>query len=157
MVKIEDFNQIQPNVTAENVDNIINSSNKYELHINQTLSVQPPKVKKYVLIDANNIKKIEDLCNKAKSEKISLDEIFLGASSLFLGAFLSALISGIPYEFSFISILSYSICPFGGIGFGSAYFFTRKSKIVDINTISEKVIEYIDDYIEVGDEEANEY
>lgn len=59
--------------------------------------------------------------------------------------FFSALISQIPYEVSFLSILFYSICPvFGGI-FGVAYFFCRKNSNKDIVQLAEKIEDYIID------------
>jgi len=153
MDSTEELYQAFTNVITENVDNVISDKSNKELQFDQTVSVRVPKIREQVSIDKINVQKIKKVCEDANKEKFPLAEIFLGASTLFLGAFLSALLSKVPYAFNFIGVLSYSVCPFAGIGFGVAYIFKRKNNASDIKIFAEKVLEYIGDSLEVEGEE----
>lgn len=65
--------------------------------------VLPPEEKK-IAINISAIRKIRYECACAKENKFTYAELWLGLSTLFLGAFFSALISKIPYKVNFLSI-----------------------------------------------------
>ena len=133
--------------------NVIGSESNGTLQYSQIFDVKVPKANKKVLVDAGVIKKIQLLCAQAKTEKFPFAEVFLGVASLFWGAFLSALISGVSYEASFVSILSYNVCPVGGVGFGVAYFFCRKKGFADMVQLATRIEECIcDSVIEESEE-----
>jgi hypothetical protein len=54
----------------------------------------------------------------------------LGIASLFAGAFISAIISGIPIENSFKSIIFYILSPMIAVGCGVAFFFSLTFRIL---------------------------
>ena len=149
----EELYQSFSNVNTENVDNVISDRNNKELQFDQTVSVLVPKVRNRILVDVKSVQKIHELCEAARKEKFPFAELFLGVSTLFLGAFLGALISQVPYVFTFIGIFSYSICPIAGIGFGVAYIFSRKSNGIDNKMFAEKISEYLEDSFIVEGEE----
>lgn len=106
--------------------------------------VLPPEEKK-IAINISAIRKIRYECACAKENKFTYAELWLGLSTLFFGAFFSALISKIPYKVNFLSIFFYSVCPVLGGIFGVAYFFCRKNNNRDIVQLAEKIEEYIID------------
>ena len=139
----EEILQSCNNVIAEETSNIISKDNNQALQYEQTHNVMLPPEEKMIAVKISSLKKVRMECNIAKKTKFTFSEMWLGLASLFLGGFLSALISSIPYEYSWLSILSYSICPIGGIGFGVAYFFCRNNDNRDIIQLAEKIEEYI--------------
>ena len=90
---------------------------------------------------------------KPKKTKFPFAEVFLGIASLLLGAFLGALIAKVPYELCFASVLSYNICPVGGIGCGVAYFFCRHNESADVVQLATQVDECVSDSDGVENEE----
>ena len=104
----------------------------------------PPEEKK-IAINISAIRKIRYECACAKENKFTYAELWLGLSTLFFGAFFSALISKIPYKVNFLSIFFYSVCPVLGGIFCVAYFFCRKNNNRDIVQLAEKIEEYIID------------
>jgi lysyl-tRNA synthetase class II len=58
----------------------------------------------------------------------------------------------VPYEFTFVGVLSYSICPIVGIGMGVAYFLTRRNQINDIKTFGARISEYVDECLDAESE-----
>lgn len=153
MDSTEELYQAFANAVTENVENVISDKSNKELQFDQTVSVRVPKIREQVSIDKISVQKIKKVCEDANKEKFPYAEVFLGMSTLFLGAFLSALLSKIPYAFNFIGVLSYSVCPFAGIGFGVAYIFKRKNNANDIKVFSEKILEYIEDSLEIEGED----
>lgn len=137
------------NVTIENAENVILDDSSTELEYNQKICVSVPPPKQQVLIDNNEIKKIITTCKVAKKSRFPLAELLLGLSSLLFGAFLSALISQIPYELCFLSIMFYTVCPAGGLTSGVAYFFCRKDEVCSVRQLAEK----IEDCLSTIDEE----
>ena len=105
-----------------------------------------------IVLDIGSIKKLQKECNEIKQAKFPYAEVCLGVASLLLGAFLSALISQVTYEFKFLSILFYSICPVGGIGCSVAYLFLRKNNVVD----AKKLVDYVEEYLIIPTEESEE-
>ena len=137
----------------EDAENIMPDDSNDVLQFSQKVNIKPPKPAEKVLLDVSSVNKIKVECEKAKKIQFPYAELFLGIASLLLGAFFSALISGVNYEFNFVSILFYSICPVFGIGTGVAYFFFRKKGIVDIKEFAEKVEEHIQSSDEIGREQ----
>lgn len=153
MDSTEELYQAFSNVNTENVENIISDKSNKELQFDQTVSVRIPKIREQVTVDKISVQKIKRICEDANKEKFPYAEVFLGISTLFLGGFLSALLSKVPYAFNFIGVLSYSVCPIAGIGFGVAYIFKRKNNANDIKVFAEKILEYIEDSLEIEGEE----
>lgn len=150
----EELYQEFSNTFAEDVDNVISNKSNEDFQYDQTISVRVQKTKRQVVVDDTTIQKIQKICGEAQGEKFSFVEICLGASTLFLGAFLGALIAKVPYEFTFAGVLSYSICPIVGIGMGVAYFLIRKNQINDIKMFGARISEYVDECLDVEREEV---
>lgn len=138
--------------TEEYVTNVITPDSNGNLCYSQTYAVKVPKASQKVALDTHAVKKVQSLCAKAKKSRFPIAEVFLGIASLFLGAFLSALIAKVPYEMSFASILSYNICPVGGAGFGVAYFFYRQNDSADVVRLATQIEECICESIDEGNE-----
>ena len=144
------YSQFQ-NATTEDAENIISQDTNNELHYNHKISVRVPEPGEMVLVDLKSINKIKNECNKATSNHFPLAEVLLGVSSLFIGAFLSALMSQISYELKFLSVLFYTISPMVGIGCGVAYFFCRKSDMYSATQLAERIEDYISNDEDGGD------
>jgi len=69
------------------------------------------------------------------------------------GAFLSAIVSKVTYEFKCISVFFYTICPMLGLGSGIAYLLCRINDIEDIKNFAEKIEECIPDFDEVREDD----
>ena len=142
----------------EDAINIMPNESNNQLQYSQTYNVKTPKTVCKILLDEECVKKIKKECEIVRKERFPYSEVFLGVASLLLGAFLGALFSQVPYEFSWLSILSYSICPIGGCASGVAYFFCRKKSITDIKQFAEKVEEQFENInIDEGVEQENEH
>ena len=126
MDKTDNIYQACNNVASEEANNVISKESNHTLQYDQRYDVMIPLEEKKIVINVSVLKKIKNECDQAKEYKFSYAEIWLGLSTLLLGGFLSAIMSKIPYEFNFLSILFYTICPVGGVSFGIAYFFCRK-------------------------------
>ena len=133
----------------ENVGNIISESNNNGiLQYNQKVDVRVPKSDAndfQVAIRASSIRKILKACKDTKKNEFTWSELFLGLSTLFIGAFFSAIISQVEYTSKFLSVFLYSICPMVGVSFFVAYFFCRKASSIDASRLAELVEEYIID------------
>lgn len=139
--------------TEDCVTNVIGPDSNGTLRFSQTYDVKVPKASGKVVLDASCVRKIKNLCSQAKTPKFPFAEVFLGIASLLLGAFLGALIAKVPYELSFASVLSYNICPIGGIGCGVAYFFCRHNESADAVQLATQIDECISDSDGVENEE----
>lgn len=144
------------NVVIEETSNVISQDNNNVLSYEQTHNVVLPPEEKKIAINVSAIKKVRKECKCAKQNSFTLSEVWLGLASLLLGAFLSALMSDIAYEWSWKSVLFYSMCPVGGVGFSVAYFFCRSNNNRNIVQFAEKIEEYILNPEEV-EEQENEY
>ncbi len=142
---------ITSNTIEEDAENLITPSHNSDFQMNQTFTVIPPKPTNKALIDVNTVNKIKKTCQKARKKNFSLAELLLGLSTLFLGAFFSALISQIAYEFKWLSIIFYSICPIIGVGCLVAYFLLKKEDSDNINSLVEKIEEYLEEINQEGD------
>ena len=67
----------------------------------------------------------------------------MGLSSLFAGAFLSALLSGVVFEMSWRSILFYVISPIIAVSAAVAFLLMRRQEQVTAKTLAEHVMEYL--------------
>lgn len=141
---LEEIFQSCNNVVIEEAGNVIDESN-HTLQYEQKHNVVLPPEEKKIAINISAIRKIRYECACAKENKFTYAELWLGLSTLFFGAFFSALISKIPYKVNFLSIFFYSVCPVLGGIFGVAYFFCRKNNNRDIVQLAEKIEEYIID------------
>ena len=127
------------NTVDEVAENVMPDNSNTDLQFKQTFNVKMPKPGKKILIDACSIEKIKNECTSVKKTTFPIAELLLGLATLFLGAFLSAVISQIEYKFAFLSILFYSICPVVGIGTFVAYFFAAKMKVIILKRLPKKL------------------
>ena len=139
----EELNQAFSNSISENAENIMPNNTNGALQYSQVYNVKIPKPAEKIALDVSSIRMIKEKCEKAKKERFSFAELLSSIASLLLGAFLSAVITGITYELSFNSILFYTICPVGGFSCGVAYLFCRKKETKDIKQFAEKIEECI--------------
>ena len=135
--------------TASTANRIAKFLKERNYHI---ANIHVPKTRDKIVLDIGSIEKLRKECKEIKQTKCPYAEVCLGAASLLLGAFLSALISQMAYELKFLSILFYSICPVGGIGCSVAYYFLRKNSMAD----AKKLADYVEEYIIVPAEESEE-
>ena len=142
---LEEIFQSCNNVVIEEAGNVIDEKSNHTLQYEQKHNVVLPPEEKKIAINISAIRKMRYECACAKENKFTYAELWLGLSTLFFGAFFSALISKIPYKVKFLSIFFYSVCPVLGGIFGVAYFFCRKNNNRDIVQLAEKIEEYIID------------
>lgn len=128
---------------SEDAENVMPNDSNAELKYSQTYNVKVPKPEDKIVLDASCVKKIKEGCEEAKRVQFPYAEVFLGLASLLIGAFLSAILSKVTYEFKLLSVFFYTICPVGGVGAGVAYWFCRKRDITDIKLFAEKIEGYI--------------
>lgn len=76
--------------------------------------------------------------------KFPIHEVLLFFASTALGSSLGAIISGIEID-SILGILMYVICPIITVGTFVSYIFLRRNKILAIQDLADKVLEYIVD------------
>ena len=152
----EEIFQSCNNVVVEETNNVISKDSNNTLRYEQTHDVVLPPEEKKIAINVSAIKKVRYECECAKKNKFTYAELWLGIATMLIGAFFSALISKVPYELNILSVLFYSICPIGGVGFGVAYFFCRNNNNRDIVQFAEKIEEYILDPEEM-EESGNEH
>lgn len=72
-------------------------------------------------------------------------EMLLGLSSLFAGAFLSAIISGVALEANWRSVVFYIISPAVAAGCGVAFFFLRKQNQTTAKSLADHIVEFLPD------------
>lgn len=112
----------------------------------RTLEIQQRNVVKFneqiesIIIEVKSVKKINSLCQNIEEPKMPWAEVFLGLASLFAGAFISALISGIQLNSSWRSIVFYIISPVVAVGCGVAFLFLRKQGLVAAKMLAEQVV-----------------
>lgn len=147
----QDFNR----VTAEEASNVISKDSNNTLQYEQLHNVVVPPEEKKIAINVSSLRRVRKECERVKQIGFSYAELWLGISSLLIGAFFSAILSKISYELNLLSIFFYTICPIGGVGFGVAYFFCRNKNNQDIIQFAEKIEEYILDPEEM--EDTHEY
>jgi len=134
----------------ENAQNVITDNRNFQY--TQTFNFRIPKAEEQVPINVSAIVKIKKECDIVRKKKFSLSELMLSLSMLFCGAFLSALISGIPYELSALSILSYTVSPLLGIVGGILYFVFKGNNFSGASDL----IRVIDDVLPMIETEETE-
>jgi len=148
--EIDDIYQTFSNIISEDSGNVISDENNRNLQYKDTYNIHLPKARDKIVLDIDSIEKLQKECKEIKKAKYPYAELCLGLASLLLGAFLSALISQVTYELKFLSVLFYSFCPVGGVGCSVAYWFLRKSNIVD----AKRLADYVEEYLVVPSEES---
>ena len=96
--------------------------------------------------------KIKKECDIVRKKKFSLSELMLSLAMLFWGAFFSALISGVQYEFSVLSILFYTVSPLLGIVGIILYFVFKGNNFLGASDL----IRVIDDVLPTIENEETE-
>lgn len=142
------YQKMLTDAISEDAENIMPNDSNTELQYKQTYNVRIPKPEDKIVLDASSVRKIKVECEKAKKVKFSYAEVLLGLSSLLIGAFFSAILSKVTYEFKMLSIFFYTICPVGGVGAGVAYWNCRKKDTTDIKLFAEKIEECITNFDE---------
>lgn len=145
MTNEEEWFQVEDTI-IENAANIV--SDNEVLQIKQTMDVRVPKsdANEFTLaIRASALRKVYKACKEVKRARFSLAELWLSLSTLFLGGFISAIMSQIKYEFSFLGVLYYSICPLLGAVFFVLYFMARNSNTLTATALANIVEENIPD------------
>ena len=140
------------NYNVHNSGNVIYPYSNAEIPYNQLCKIRLPNPEEKILVDESVIKKIRSECIKAKKAHFPYAELLLGISTLLLGAFFSAIISKVSYEFKGISIFFYTICPMVGLGSGIAYLLCRIKDIEDIKHFAEKIEECIPNFDEIRED-----
>ena len=142
-------------------------NNTIESNASSTVTVQPSSVEvpqknviryddtvQYIAIDIKQIQKIKQLCKDGIEQKTSSNhDVFLGISTLFGGATISAYIAGVILQPDWKSVLLYVISPAIAVGTFIAYLFTRKYESESKIELAKHIIEYLP---EIGEKE-NEY
>ena len=127
-------------VQNEATDSTITQSGLMELR--QTNVVTFPNRIESIAIDKSHIEKIRIICESVNEPSFPF-EILLGVSTLFAGASLSALVSGISLQVEWRSILFYVISPMIAVGCFVAYLFSRKREGLSKKELAEHILEYI--------------
>lgn len=125
----------------EEAENVISTNSNNKMEYNRIHTILQSKEEVEVVIYLSSVKKIKAECEKVKKMKSSYADVFLGFSTLFIGAFFSAILSKIPYKPEFLSIFFYTICPMLGIILGTCFVYFRKKDKMDIKIFAEKVEE----------------
>lgn len=122
------------NTIIENTSNVITQSDNDTLQYKKTFDIKMPKseaAEYKIAINSSVLKKLYTCCDEIENNKFSWAELFLSISTLFFGAFLSALLSSVPYEIGFLNILFYSVSPVIGAVCLAGWFFCRGISMKD--------------------------
>lgn len=115
----------------------------------RTLEIQQKNVVRYnqqvdsTIIEIKNVEKIRLMCNKVENPRIPWPEILLGLSSLFAGAFLSAIISGIGLEPNWKTVVFYILSPVAATGCGVAFVFKRNQNQESAKSLADHILDYL--------------
>lgn len=131
----------EENVTEEASNAAIGQISSGTMEVNQTNVVKYYDKLTSIAVEEKNIQKIKEICRNAEEPHMPAAEICLSISSLFAGAFFSAIISGIQMEFSWKAIVFYILCPMIAVGCGVAFFFLRHNEQISVNTIAIRILE----------------
>lgn len=143
----EIFDKLGMNDTLfDNANNIQLGETNKTLQYNQSVDVILPKEElndSTVAIRTSKINRVLNECKRVKRNRFSWAELFLGISTLLLGAFISAIISKVEYTLGFLNVILYTVCPGLGMCLMAMYIFTRKNEIKDASSLAEVVEENI--------------
>lgn len=128
-VKAENVSKIQNDVFELQQTNVV----RYDNHIESKL------------VSIENIKRIRELCKCAKTKSFPYGDLFLGIATLFAGAFISALTSGIAFEIGWKAIAFYTVSPAISLGCFVAYGFNRKNEALFKNEFATRILECLPD------------
>ena len=148
-----EFKQEVQNYTVHNSGNVVFPNSNAEIPYSQIGKIRVPNPEEKITMDVSAIEKMKRECAKAKKAHFQYAELLLGLSTLLWGAFLSAIVSKVTYEFECISVFFYTICPMLGLGSGIAYLLCRINDIEDIRNFAEKIEECIPDFDEVREDD----
>ena len=155
-MQFEDFNSIMDSsVSEENTANPIGTESNRNLSYSLNCEIMYPANTKNYTITSIGFEKVKEQCNKKHKFSPLLSELLLSLSMLFLGAFISAFLSKITFEGSFIPILFYCASPTLGFTCLALFFLARNVSIQSENKLQEKVMEYIIEPIETMQKEQN--
>ena len=153
---VEDLQAI---IEDENVVGDASNTSSVQLGSSGTLELQQKNVVKFnnqvesTLIELKTVEKLHSICEKVEEPKMPWAEMLLGLSSLFAGAFLSAIISGVALEANWRCVVFYIISPAVAAGCGVAFFFLRKQNQATAKSLADHIVEFLPD---VGAEHGKE-
>ncbi len=151
MISINNLEDLQVMLDNENVVGDLSNISTVPIGNSRTLELHQKNVVKFnnqvesTLIEVKTVEKLRSICEKVEEPKIPLNEILLGLSSLFAGAVLSALTSGIALEANWRSVFFYIISPIVAVGCGVAFFFLRKLSQVSAKSLADRIVELLPD------------
>lgn len=122
---------------AVNAENI--AQNPSELTYEQTHTIKTPKPVELAAIAMADVHRIKEVCETMKKAQFPWGELLLGCATLFFGASFGALAGKLPYEFSFVSILFYTVFPVLGVGCIVGYVFYRYAGIMDTRRYGKEI------------------
>ena len=151
--------QLEQAIVHEGADNSITSNIRTDsLEVNQTNIVKVKKELESIAVEEKDIERIKSICEDVKEPHFPLAEVCLGISSLLVGAFFSAIISGVPFVLGWKAIVFYIICPVIASGCGVAFGFIREKEQVTAKSLADHVLEYlpeIEEYNEGGNDDES--
>lgn len=133
----------------ENIVEGAGNSSTTQLGNSGMLELQQKNVVKFnnqvesTIIELKTVEKLRSICEKVEEPKVSWPEILLCFASLFAGAFLSAIISGIVLAVNWKSIAFYVISPALATGCGVAFFFMRKQNQTSAKSLADHIVELL--------------
>ena len=143
-------------LVEEKAENLAYSVETSDLQYDQRFNVIVPPVDKKIAINLSDLKRIKEICNKAKKQKFSWSDACGIIGSLAFGSLINALLSQIPFELNFQGIFSYVICPVIGVSCAVGYILLKNFNNMTIRSLVERIEDCIIDPEEVeGDN--NEY
>lgn len=128
------------------IKNEVADINKGSLQYNQLVEIKVPveDINEYkIAVRKSSIKKIKNACNEIQNNKFTWGELLIGICTMFFGAFLSAIISGVKYELNFLGVMFYTICPMIAVASLIGYIACRKSLIRDASYLANIVNEHL--------------
>lgn len=154
-----DFSQMmETSVSAVEAENNIGPDSNNNITYSQPCEILPPAKDTYYSISSTVVEKLKSQCENCKSSLPIISDLLLTFASLFLGAFISAFISNVEFKPEFISIFFYCVAPILGFSCLTACIFTKKMSKDMESKLSEKVIEYVIEPIELKQREhGNEH
>lgn len=140
---IEQIQQTNQSLTIEATADNTSQIQSEVFEIKQTNVVTIDKRIESSVISNDNLDKIKTLCYKAEEIQFPLTELFLGIATLFAGATISAIISGINFEMGWKALLFYVVSPMISVGCYVAYYFLRKNENVTKKELAHYVLEHL--------------
>ena len=133
----------------ENIVEGAGNSSTTQLGNSGMLELQQKNVVKFnnqvesTIIELKTVEKLRSICEKVEEPKVPWPEIMLGLASLFAGAFLSAIISGIMLAPNWKCVVFYIFSPTIAAGCGVAFFFNRKQNQASAKSLADHIMELL--------------